>query len=296
MNILFITLSNIGDAVMTTPVIIYLLEKYPNAKFDIVCDKKSYEVFKYFPNVNSILIKQKNKGFFYNLNFIKKLRLKNYDYAIDLRTDFLLFFIKAREKFFKVNNKNIHSVIKHFSILKVSTTKVPHPFIFIPKLVLKNVKNLIPRKSKKIISIAIGAKSSHKIWPIEQFINLIKKIDHKFDIIILVGDRNDHINASLIYKIQKTKILNLCGKTSLIETAAIIKHSSFFIGNDSGLGHLASAVKTPSFTIFGEGSPKRYAPWGEFAEFYQNYEHDISLIPAQLIIKKLNKSFLKYKI
>lgn len=62
MKILFITLSNIGDAIMTTPVFCFLHKKYPDAKFDIVCDKKNHEVFKYFPNVDSIILKNKKKG------------------------------------------------------------------------------------------------------------------------------------------------------------------------------------------------------------------------------------------
>jgi len=72
-----------------------------------------------------------------------------------------------------------------------------------------------------------------------------------------------------------------------LETASVIKKSDFFIGNDSGLGHIASAVNTQSFIIFGDGDPDRYHPWGNKSSWYQNNERDISLITPEKIYKEV---------
>ena len=76
-KILIITLSNIGDAVMTTPVLEYLHKENPKYVFDIVCDKKTIEIFEHCPYLNKIYIKDKTKGFVGNINLIKALR-KNF--------------------------------------------------------------------------------------------------------------------------------------------------------------------------------------------------------------------------
>ncbi len=59
-KILFISLSNIGDAIMTTPVLMALHECYPEAVVDIVGDKRSSEIFKHCPFRGEIFNKQKN--------------------------------------------------------------------------------------------------------------------------------------------------------------------------------------------------------------------------------------------
>jgi ADP-heptose:LPS heptosyltransferase len=55
------------------------------------------------------------------------------------------------------------------------------------------------------------------------------------------------------------------GRTSLLEATAIMRQATLFVGNDSGLGHLASAAGIPSVTVFGPGRPERYRPWGSRA-------------------------------
>lgn len=289
MKILFITLSNIGDAIMTTPVFCFLHKKYPDAKFDIVCDKKNHEVFKYFPNVDSIILKNKKKGLIDSLKFICTLRKKKYDIAIDLRTDILLYLIRSKEKFFKINDKNIHSVRKHFAALKLDSKSYLETNIYIPQSITNSIKKLIPFDSNKILCIAPGAKSNIKIWHVEHFVKLINKIQGKFDLIIIVGDSSDYERGNIIFNSFPKKIINFCGKLTLIETGAIIKKSNLFIGNDSGLGHLASAVGTKSFIIFGEGVPNRYAPWGKKSYWYQNPEKNINLIHPDVIYEKIKK-------
>jgi len=59
--------------------------------------------------------------------------------------------------------------------------------------------------------------------------------------------------------------LDLMGRTSLIEATAVMRQATLFVGNDSGLGHLASAAGIPSVTVFGPGRPERYRPWGSRA-------------------------------
>jgi len=99
-KILFITLSNIGDAILTTPTLEALHFKYPNAVFDIVGDKRSRILFKYCPYMNNFIEKDKGLGWYGILFLINKIRQERYDLAVDLRSDLLLYFIKSKKIFF----------------------------------------------------------------------------------------------------------------------------------------------------------------------------------------------------
>ena len=286
-KILFVPLSNIGDAVMTLPTLIYLKKMHPYAKFDLICDARSVEIFQFFPSINKIYIRDKKGGISYQFRFIRKIRQTHYDLAVDLKTDFLLWFLRAKRKIRKVNNKSLHSVEKHFISICSNLKKIPNPKIYIPTKLQNNIKNIFPSNKGKTIALALGANSNHKVWPTENYVRLLKLLKIHFENIILIGSKNEMDKAQLFKKLYTKKVFDFCGKLTLLETASIIKKSDFFIGNDSGLGHIASAVNTQSFIIFGDGDPDRYHPWGNKSSWYQNTEKDISLITPEQIYKEV---------
>ena len=286
-KILFVSLSNIGDAVMTLPTLIYLKKMYPSAKFDLICDIRSVEIFQSFPSINKIYIREKKGGIYYQFRFIRKIRQTNYDLAVDLKTDFLLWFLRAKRKIRKVNNKSLHSVEKHFISICSNLKKIPDPKIYIPTKLQNNIKKVFPSNKGKTVALALGANSNHKVWPTKNYVRLLKLLKIKFANIILIGSKNEMDKAQLFKKLYTKKVYDFCGKLTLLETASVIKKSDFFIGNDSGLGHIASAVNTQSFIIFGDGDPDRYHPWGNKSSWYQNNERDISLITPEKIYKEV---------
>lgn len=286
-KVLFVSLSNIGDAVMTLPTLIYLKKMYPSAKFDLICDARSAEIFQFFPSINKIYIRDKKGGISYQFRFIRKIRQTNYDLAVDLKTDFLLWFLRAKRKIRKVNNKSLHSVEKHFISICSNLKKIPDSKIYIPTKLQNNIKKIFPSNKGKTIALALGANSNHKVWPTENYVSLLKLLKIKFVNIILIGSKNEMDKAQLFKKLYTKKVYDFCGKLTLLETASVIKKSDFFIGNDSGLGHIASAVNTQSFIIFGDGEPDRYHPWGNKSSWYQNIEKDISLITPEEIYKEV---------
>ena len=95
-KILFITLSNIGDAILTLPVLSALRDNFPEAGIDVVVGPRPQEVFKKDPRISSVFIYDKHAGLKDKIAFIKKLRAEKYDLAIDMKASFLPFLIGAR--------------------------------------------------------------------------------------------------------------------------------------------------------------------------------------------------------
>ena len=291
-RILIITLSNIGDVILTTPTIESLHSKFPNATFDIVGDKRSKILFKYCPYMNNFFEKDKDLGWWGVLLLIKKLRKKKYDLAVDLRSDGILYFVKAKKKFFKTSNKSslkIHSAEKHFLSLKnIIEDTLPLTTIWLSDFETELTRRIFRKyKNNRSLTIGIGANFEGKIWDISNYIELASTLNEFFDVISLVGDKNDAILSKEFTLGYKGKIIDCCGNYNLLETAAIIKRSDFFVGNDSGLGHIASAVKTKSFTIFGVGEPHRYSPWGTDVLWIQDRNYEINNINPKTIANKI---------
>ena len=57
-------------------------------------------------------------------------------------------------------------------------------------------------------------------------------------------------------------VLNVAGKTSLVQSGALLKHANLFICNDSGPMHIGAAVGAPTLAVFGPANHLRWGPYG----------------------------------
>ena len=104
-----------------------------------------------------------------------------------------------------------------------------------------------------------------KTWPIDRFVTLIKKLREnkifsksKF---IIIGAA-DEKNEKKLLNNKNINLLDLVGKIDLIEMYNLMQKSNLFIGNDSGLMHLAALAKVPTIGLFGPSDLKKYRPFG----------------------------------
>ena len=86
-KLLFVGLSCVGDAVMTTPVLQALHQVYPDAEIDIVADRRSWEIFEHCPYRGDIFYKDKQRFLRGAPALLKELLATRYDVVVDLRTD-----------------------------------------------------------------------------------------------------------------------------------------------------------------------------------------------------------------
>lgn len=110
-----------------------------------------------------------------------------------------------------------------------------------------------------------GQDARLKRWPVQNFAALIKKFSERQGIagtILIFGSRKErNLGNELIPHIHGHAVFNLCGETSISETAGLLKKSLFLIANDSGLVHLAHALEVPVVSIFGPVDPQVYGPY-----------------------------------
>lgn len=105
---------------------------------------------------------------------------------------------------------------------------------------------------ERFIAIAPGARWPSKRWPAERFRTLAVKLARAHGLrVLLLGDANDRDAASGISEALGDGCVDATGRTGIVESAALLERCVGFVGNDSGLMHLAEAVGVPVTALFG---------------------------------------------
>ena len=274
-NILLITLSNIGDAVLTTPVMEALHGKYPQAIMDIVTDARASQLFTHCPYRRHVILKDKQLGWRGTLVLARQLRARRYDLVVDLRTDGLTLLLRAHRRLTRRRGKpsGRHAVERHFGVIRererLDTIPPVHAW-------LGNAEKdwarhqLAGLPGQRWLALGPGARWQDKCWPAQQFSILASPLQAHFDAVILLGSTLDRDSCAQIAATLPLPGLNLAGETTLLPATAVLQRARLFVGNVSGLGHLAAAAGTPTVSIFGPGDPQRYHPWHPQARWVQS--------------------------
>ncbi len=104
----------------------------------------------------------------------------------------------------------------------------------------------------EFVTVAPGSRWPMKRWGADRYLELCRRLTARYGYrVILLGDRGDQAMCASIESTLGRNVLNLAGESSILEAAALIKRSAAFIGNDSGLMHLAEIVGVPVVVLFG---------------------------------------------
>ena len=123
-----------------------------------------------------------------------------------------------------------------------------------------------------LVAFGPGAGAHKRIWPVERFVEVGKWLEEMYDARIVIVGRSDerHLGETLKQGLGNGSVVDLVGSTTLRQVGAILKRSHLFIGNDTGLMHVAAALKVPVVEISCHSrdsspdhcnSPQRFGPW-----------------------------------
>ncbi|NNE37710.1 MAG: glycosyltransferase family 9 protein [Gammaproteobacteria bacterium] len=306
-SVLLVSLSCVGDAVMTTPVLQSLNSLYPQAKIDIVSDSRSHLIYNHCPYLGNIFLKNKARFMRGALDLVFTVRKKKYDLIVDLRTDGLAYLLKGKDRLTKFGAvpygkhavENLMGVIRRIH----GEQEIPDTRVWITGQEEKFAEDLLgPLPGGTWLAVVPDNLDNRKTWPEENYVNLINYFSNQLDGVIFEGSSAERGCADRIASRINVPSVNLAGKTNLLQAAAVIKRAKAYIGGDSGLGHVAGAMETPSLLFFSVDKPERVLPWRASASYLVSRDSEASSIPlADAIVKfeaflagiqDLNKSFV----
>ena len=294
-KLLFIGNTRLGDAIMSTGLLNDLC-KYYEAKATVVCGKVAAPVFDGCPIVDKVITIKKKIYSLHWINIWKEIRFTRWDIICDLRSTPIIWLVRSKKRIvLRSSGDKEHRIVR---LSKINPTgKKPMPKIWISEQAYVEAKKYINNISGPFLVIGPTANWAAKVWPTENFALLIQKLLAYKELlgakIILVGGPGEEsVGQELISQLKGIKPINLIGKP-ILATAAIFSLSKVFIGNDSGLMHLAAATGIPTLGLFGPTDDSLYAPSGKNAMFVRTPESPKELMNIPDFNHKTSFSLMK---
>ena len=254
---------------MTTPVFESLHQSYPQALFDVIADKRSISLYENCPYIDQIFIKDKSRFLRGTPSLIMQLRGKKYDLIVDLRTGFLSYLLKGKKRLTKHASVAYgkHAVEDLMGVISElhGNKPIPDPIVWYTQKEEDYATQQLAEFNDfdMLLCVSVGNPyKPRKSWSMDKLVTMINQYQNQFVGLVMVGGPDEiEVTASMINEI-KLPVVNCVGN-SLLEAATILKRCHVYIGPDSGLGHLAAAVGTPTISFFSTVSPQRYLPRGK---------------------------------
>jgi len=276
-KILVISLTNIGDVILTFPVIDILKRDFPSANLSVIIGPKAESLLKGNPHLDKVYIFDKHQSPLKSAAWILELKEECFDFVVDLRNTAIPFMIFPRYRTScrveKIENQHMRE--KHLNQLKsiyaYEEQASEQYALFVSDDDKQYMDQLIETKVGRrdaYVVVAPGAADSSKRWPEENFATVCDQLikDHNARI-VFVGSEEDGGVAERIDQLMEADAVNFCGRTSLVQLAELLKRSMCAFVNDSAPMHLASYLDVPVLALFGPTDPSKYGPWSSRSFF-----------------------------
>ena len=288
-----------GDVLLTTPMIKEIKRIYPESILDLLVYKGTGVLLEADERIDRILEAEPSSGLnplkrlIKEIELLLQLRRTKYDYGLFLTTQWRMalmgrslrkakttavddtkrkkpFWVKSFSSIFPEAGDN-HIIERNLSALKAlgletreEKTKLS---LIIPEKVKESVVDIRKRfsiTSDYCVFHPVSRRKS-KQWTKEAFVHVVDHYSNQGLPVVLTSGpeeiERDYLNQIEI--LSKNNLINLGGKTSLLELAALIRNAKFFIGLDSVASHLAAAVGANGVSLFGPSNPSNWRPWSE---------------------------------
>jgi len=266
LNVLFVTATRIGDAVLSSGVIAVLADRYPEARFSVACGTPAAPLFETVPNLDRLIVMDKMPLHAHWLRLWGSVAATRWDIVCDLRGSALSRFLWAGNRIIGTHrDESVHRVEELGRLTNIYPP--PEPRIWLSDEDRATAQSLVP-DTEPVIAIGPTANWGGKQWPAESFVSLAKRLMAADELLpgariaVFGAESERNMARPILDDLPADRLLDLIGQPLRIG-AACIERASFYLGNDSGLMHVAAAVGTPTLGLFGPSSEIRYGPWGD---------------------------------
>lgn len=298
-RVLVIKLQHLGDVLLTSPVFSALKQQYPHLEIDALVYADTAVMLDGNPNINTVFTIDRawkqNTRLKLNQEWLLFRTLQNRGYQLvigltdRMRAAWLARLLRPlysvaqklphkRGKFWRNSfshsyrqpNTPRHTVEIHLDALR-RLGLYPKPenkslLMPISPEASQKIQRLLETEKlsgKSYIVIHPASRWMFKAWNIAGFASVLRTLQHHGLPVVLVSgpDADECHYVQSILEAEPISALDLSGKLTLQELAALIQEASCFIGLDSVAMHIAAAVNTPCVALFGPSNEQCWRPW-----------------------------------
>jgi lipopolysaccharide heptosyltransferase II len=275
-SLLLIRPGGIGDAVLLIPTIKALRKTYPTCAIDILAERRNAPVFHLVSGIRMVYLYDTLAG-------LSSVLCNRYDAVIDTEQWYRLSAVVTRmvnapmkigygtnerarlfthPAIYSFDDYEVDSFLKLLHPLGIAVPQaVRPPFLDIPEPAAHTAASLLEGEGREpVVALFPGSSDRKKCWEMVRFISLATRLTEGGAAVVIVGGQEEVSAGEEIIK--GATGLNLAGKTSLVETAAIIARADVLVSGDSGLLHIATGLHIPTVALFGPSNIEKWAPRG----------------------------------
>ena len=266
MRLLFVTSNRIGDAVLSTGLLTHFRQRYPEAKIWVACGEPAAPLFQAIPGVERVIALKKKPlaGHWFELWSVSVCHY--WDLVVDLRRSALGYLLATSERLRPalIEGHDMHQV-ERLGQLVGRASDPPAPALTVAPPLAVRAAEILP-DGPQLLVLGPTANWTGKIWFPDRFVSLAKQLVGPEGpmsgarVAVIGGAAEKHLAEPVLDGLGEAIDLVGIGDTAL--AAALLARARLYIGNDSGLMHIAAAVGTPTLGLFGPSPSTRYRPWG----------------------------------
>lgn len=266
-KILIIRFSSIGDIVLTTPVMRCLKTQLPSAEVHYLTKGIYADLLKDNPYIDRLFTIQESTREVAGI-----LKKENYDHIIDLHRNFrsASILIRLRKPFSVFTKLNFRKwILVHFKINTLPDIHIVQRYIraackfgisydgqglnlFLPSCA-DDIRAALPDMfQENYLLLAAGGLHNTKQMPVMLMAELCKLLQLP---VLIAGSAADRERAEAVIRKSGCLCFNACGKFTLAETAYLVSKAKTVVSSDSGLMHIAAALKVPVVSVWGNTVP-----------------------------------------
>ncbi len=289
----------IGDTILTVPFLRNLRRAEPDAHIAWVVAPGSATVIRGIPYVDELIFwdpvtihadsRGTHRTFRDKLQFIRELRARRFDrvYVLkrSLSSAFMALFSGACERIgFDTEGRGLlltrrvpyrhdrHEVENFLAVLKADGVEVLDDYLeywTTPEEDAQAAELLAAHGTAgddKLVALHPFASFPPRGWPLESFAELSVRLAAAGYRPFLLGAPGDRAALDPVRGLFDPSCLDFVGAGTIRVTMALLRKAVLFIGNDSGIMHLAAAAGIPLVALFGPQSPGKFGPWSKRAK------------------------------
>ncbi len=276
-RILIIQTASLGDVILATPLIEKLHSFFPESRIDFLLKYGNESLLRGHPHLKHVMVWDKTEKKYEHLReLLKIIREERYDLIVNVqrfassgfltafsrakhttgfkKNPFSLFFTKRVSHKIGTDDNSPHEVERNLKLIEHLTDKS----FFKPALYpSQHDYALVSQyKTRKFITISPASLWFTKQYPKEKWVEFIKDLDKDLTVYFLGGENDRKLCNEIIELSEHENSLNLSGKLTLLQSAALMKDAVMNYTNDSAPMHLCSAVNAPVAAVFCSTVPR----------------------------------------
>jgi ADP-heptose:LPS heptosyltransferase len=265
MRILFVTATRIGDAVLSTGLLAHLVGHYREARLTIAAGPAAAPLFEAVPGLERLIVIDKRRWAAHWPSLYARVAGTRWDLVVDLRGSALAWLLRAGERRVMAKGDDAEHRVRQLARL-FRLEPPPAPRLWTAPHHERAADSLLP-PGPPVLAIGPAANWRGKQWRSERFAELARRLTAADGPlpggrIAVLAAAHERGQAAPVFAAAPGRAVDLVGATNLLTAAAVLRRCALFVGNDTGLMHIAAAAGTPTLGLFGPSPVEQYAPWG----------------------------------